>query len=579
MVKNEEDIIELFIRKNLTVLDHMYISDNMSNDNTRSILNSLIAEGLPITVWDDLDPRHIQSEKTTAAYKKISENDKFDAIFFIDADEFLIGDRLKLEEYKNPGAVYALERVDYVISEINTTDIDFFSSMQYRKKKKTTSKSMIFHDAYDYEKIVIGEGNHYIHVNNITRKSVLNKNKNFLNLKIVHFPIRSKEQFIRKHLIGWLGIKQRKEKADYVGGHWKRAYEFLMKKNCNLSDKDFYQYLYKVDSFDKLKENVIYDPIKLDSELRYTEILSEKSTLILLAKAYEKSIEFNWKKNIELTDKLKKYSEDADILREASIYYEKINDIQTAQKIMNDALELRPNGPLIKAKVHEYRKKDISKSFSNFVMIVTYQRSGSTLLQSILNTSDDCIIRGENMNVLFSLYRSYRALNDAMKYGYNSKNMDWPFFGIMETRPKNFFYNSVSNFIDNVLNIKENVKTIGFKEVKYDQFGNDLPDFLDLMKECIPNLKIVFNYRNLDDVTISAWNKNRDQNKLKDSLSKFEDLCNNYHRSNNDWTIVIKYDEYLKDNSKLIPLFRFLDCIVDLEKVKLVLDKKLLHGK
>ena len=43
-VKNEEDIIESFVRYNMNVLDGMVISDNCSNDKTLSILKNLKEE-------------------------------------------------------------------------------------------------------------------------------------------------------------------------------------------------------------------------------------------------------------------------------------------------------------------------------------------------------------------------------------------------------------------------------------------------------------------------------------------------------------------------------------------------------
>ncbi|CAM5207054.1 hypothetical protein J5TS1_05520 [Bacillus licheniformis] len=73
MVKNEADIIEVFIRYNLKFLDHMFISINRPNDETRTILQNLLNEGLPITLWEDDDPSFEQNKKTTEAYHKISK--------------------------------------------------------------------------------------------------------------------------------------------------------------------------------------------------------------------------------------------------------------------------------------------------------------------------------------------------------------------------------------------------------------------------------------------------------------------------------------------------------------------------
>jgi len=50
MVKNEEDIIESFVRYNLNIFDEMILLDNGSSDNTLNILNSLKRENLPIYI-------------------------------------------------------------------------------------------------------------------------------------------------------------------------------------------------------------------------------------------------------------------------------------------------------------------------------------------------------------------------------------------------------------------------------------------------------------------------------------------------------------------------------------------------
>ena len=48
MVRNESDVIETFIRHNLTLLNELHVVDHNSSDNTREILTLLKQEGLPI---------------------------------------------------------------------------------------------------------------------------------------------------------------------------------------------------------------------------------------------------------------------------------------------------------------------------------------------------------------------------------------------------------------------------------------------------------------------------------------------------------------------------------------------------
>lgn len=51
-------------------------------------------------------------------------------------------------------------------------------------------------------------------------------------------------------------------------------------------------------------------------------------------------------------------------------------------------------------------------TFSRFgsVLIITYGRSGSTLLQGILNSIPGYLIRGENENLMAHFYNAYKII-------------------------------------------------------------------------------------------------------------------------------------------------------------------------
>ena len=46
----------------------------------------------------------------------------------------------------------------------------------------------------------------------------------------------------------------------------------------------------------------------------------------------------------------------------------------------------------------------------SYIFIVTYAKSGSTLLQSLINAAPGVDIKGENTNALYHLYKSYASL-------------------------------------------------------------------------------------------------------------------------------------------------------------------------
>ncbi len=89
MVRNESDIIEAFVRHNLTRLDGLFIVDHGSADDTVRILASLAREGLPVSVLANTMPGYAQVEITTLLVRHAFARTPADFVFPLDADEFI----------------------------------------------------------------------------------------------------------------------------------------------------------------------------------------------------------------------------------------------------------------------------------------------------------------------------------------------------------------------------------------------------------------------------------------------------------------------------------------------------------
>src|SRR5687768_223427 len=92
MAKNEGDVIEAFVRRNLECLDHLVVIDHDSTDATGEILLKLRDEGLPLTVGLDRSLAFEQGERMTAASRQAMRQHDADACFLLDADEFILAD-------------------------------------------------------------------------------------------------------------------------------------------------------------------------------------------------------------------------------------------------------------------------------------------------------------------------------------------------------------------------------------------------------------------------------------------------------------------------------------------------------
>jgi glycosyltransferase involved in cell wall biosynthesis len=60
-VRNEDDIVEAFVRHHAVLVDHMILLDDGSTDRTPDILAALTAEGLPISVYRGQSATFVES--------------------------------------------------------------------------------------------------------------------------------------------------------------------------------------------------------------------------------------------------------------------------------------------------------------------------------------------------------------------------------------------------------------------------------------------------------------------------------------------------------------------------------------
>lgn len=145
-----------------------------------------------------------------------------------------------------------------------------------------------------------------------------------------------------------------------------------------------------------------------------------------------------------------------------------------------------------------------------YVFIVTYGRSGSTLLMSLLNAIPGYKIHGENYNALFRLFQANTAITRGYKMGAGAKarhsSPQSPWYGILRARPRRFRQELLESFLTHVLRPEPGDRVLGFKEIRYTpSHVPDLDAYLEFLRDSFPNCKIIFNHRNPADVAKSAW--------------------------------------------------------------------------
>lgn len=239
-VKDEEDIIESFVRYHMNFVDGMIISDNYSNDSTLSILKKLKQEGLNIDILEDHNQYFDQNKKRKELFDYTFNKYNPDFIFPIDSDEFIATydgtnprdiiknlDKTKLFHYK---------MVNYVINKNDDKNELFIPlKMQHIRiedtKEGNTYKCFIPNKIIN-KNLVLLMGCHsakYINDDELEYETLD-------NLFLAHYPVRSKKQLMNKVIIGRLNNSSLHSRKEGLGFH---QYEILDEiiKNGDISDK------------------------------------------------------------------------------------------------------------------------------------------------------------------------------------------------------------------------------------------------------------------------------------------------------------------------------------------------------
>lgn len=334
MVKNNDDIIESHVRYHLNILDGMIILDNGSTDDTFKILKLLKSEGLHLHIIKDKDREYAQVIKTNQLLLAAVNEFNADIIIPLDADEFIISDRTgnpreildKIEPqnyYKARWKTYVPHfpnnREKFVPARIIMARDDSLEEFY----KVILSKDLI----NDYD-VRLLKGNHDItYDSNFEIMETINN-----DLRIAHFPIRSKEQLWSKILVSWIYNLSRPDRVEGDSYHQQIIFNKL-KQNEDISYDDVTNFAKRFAINSEVEVNIREDPIDLtfceDINIKYTPDKVRSISNILESMEWLALDYANFKKNSitrekELNDKIDDLFLELDELTNEKIYREKL---------------------------------------------------------------------------------------------------------------------------------------------------------------------------------------------------------------------------------------------------------------
>lgn len=215
-----------------------------------------------------------------------------------------------------------------------------------------------------------------------------------------------------------------------------------------------------------------------------------------------------------------------------------------------------------------------------YIFVLTYGRSGSTILMRLLNTVDGAEIRGENSNALFHLYKSIAAVRrSSTRFGLVARESNDPWFGANLIAAKSFENACLGAFLDDVLAPDPETTIVGFKEINH--LPNRMRDkefygYVDFIMKTFPKSRIVFNTREAGQVARSGWFADMDTDYVKEQIEaadiRFAAATKRHRRCR-----MIDYSDVIKNGEKLAGLFDWLGVHLDRDVIATCLDRKLSH--
>ena len=208
----------------------------------------------------------------------------------------------------------------------------------------------------------------------------------------------------------------------------------------------------------------------------------------------------------------------------------------------------------------------------DYVFVVTYGRSGSTLLMGLLNSIPGYLIRGENWDALHHLFRFHRTLEEGSRRWEPARlrQRTHPFFGAGDFPVRKSLEGTRALVLDTVLRPKDDTRVTGFKEIRW--YHDDVEEYVAWLREVFPGARFVVNTRDHEEVLRSGWWAKRPENAA--ALPAVEARILALAAGLGDAAYRVHYNDYVSDPSVLRGLFTWLGEPYDEAAIRSVLETR-----
>jgi hypothetical protein len=206
-VRNEDDLVEAFLRHNLRIADHAVILDDGSTDRTPEILASLQAEGLALTLLRSRSVTFAEAAHNTALFRRAAVLGA-DWVLCLDCDEFIDTRELDaplretLASLGPETVAVAAQLVQYHPTGVGDgAEICVPLRLRHREEAPTGIPKVFVRGTLARVGVTIAEGNHFIRFDGADVHCEM-----LPGLHLAHFFQRSGWQSLAKSVIGRLKV-------------------------------------------------------------------------------------------------------------------------------------------------------------------------------------------------------------------------------------------------------------------------------------------------------------------------------------------------------------------------------------
>lgn len=219
-----------------------------------------------------------------------------------------------------------------------------------------------------------------------------------------------------------------------------------------------------------------------------------------------------------------------------------------------------------------------------FVTVITYGRTGSTVLQSALNALPGVLVRGENYGALRGLHDYAQALAETAQR-HSASGSAHPWFGSRGLDPTAALAGLRDQVVATLLRPHRDTTWAGFKEVRYEpgHFADydEMLEFLLFLNTLLPDIAYVMNVRSVEQVSGSGWWPEHG-----DALTVLRETRERLVRASEELSgllgpsrvVLVDHDEWSRDASVLVDAFAQVGLPRDDEAVRRAWATRLDHG-